>query len=60
MEWPGYCVAANETVALPIQPELTDEQARYVVDCIAAFVGTQKSPEQAAAQAAVPAGIAAS
>jgi dTDP-4-amino-4,6-dideoxygalactose transaminase len=52
--------AANETVALPIQPELTDEQARYVVDCIAAFVGTQRPPvEQAAGQAAVPAGIAA-
>jgi dTDP-4-amino-4,6-dideoxygalactose transaminase len=32
--------AANETVALPIHPALTDGQARYVVDCIGAFVGT--------------------
>lgn len=29
--------AAQETLALPIQPELTDEQARYVVDCVRQF-----------------------
>jgi len=29
--------AAKETLALPIQPELTDEQARYVVDTIQEF-----------------------
>ena len=30
--------AAGETLALPVHPELTDEQARYVVDCIRDFV----------------------
>jgi dTDP-4-amino-4,6-dideoxygalactose transaminase len=35
--------AANETVALPIQPELTDEQTRYVVDCIGAFIAASPS-----------------
>jgi dTDP-4-amino-4,6-dideoxygalactose transaminase len=29
--------AAAETLALPIYPEVTDEQAAYVVDCIATF-----------------------
>jgi dTDP-4-amino-4,6-dideoxygalactose transaminase len=29
--------AAAETLALPVHPELTDEQARYVVDCIRDF-----------------------
>lgn len=29
--------ASEETLALPIQPELTEEQARYVVDCISQF-----------------------
>jgi dTDP-4-amino-4,6-dideoxygalactose transaminase len=27
--------AAKETLALPVHPELTDDQARYVVECIA-------------------------
>jgi len=31
--------AATETLALPIYPELTDEQAKYVVDCIGEFLG---------------------
>ncbi|MEY4385629.1 MAG: hypothetical protein RLY20_912 [Verrucomicrobiota bacterium] len=29
--------AANETLALPIYPELSEEQARYVVQCVAEF-----------------------
>jgi len=32
-----------ETVALPIQPELNDEQARYVVERIAAFMDATSS-----------------
>ena len=29
--------AANETLALPVYPELSDEQARHVVECITRF-----------------------
>ena len=30
--------AAKETLALPIYPELTEQQARYVVQCIDEFL----------------------
>jgi dTDP-4-amino-4,6-dideoxygalactose transaminase len=33
--------AANETLALPIQPELTESQLRYVVDCVREFVTSE-------------------
>ena len=35
--FPESEAAAKQTLALPIYPELSDEQARYVVDCIAGF-----------------------
>jgi len=31
--------AASQTLALPIYPELTDDQARYVVESIRDFYG---------------------
>ncbi|MBN2537001.1 DegT/DnrJ/EryC1/StrS family aminotransferase [candidate division WOR-3 bacterium] len=34
---PGSERAANETLALPVYPELTDEQATYVVACVGEF-----------------------
>jgi dTDP-4-amino-4,6-dideoxygalactose transaminase len=33
--------AARETLALPVHPELSEAQARYVVDCVRQFVLTQ-------------------
>ena len=35
--FPESEAAANETLALPIYPELTETQARYVVECIRDF-----------------------
>jgi dTDP-4-amino-4,6-dideoxygalactose transaminase len=36
-DFPESEAAAKQTLALPIYPELSDEQARYLVDCIARF-----------------------
>jgi len=37
--------AAKETLALPIYPELSDEQAQYVVACVREFFSQRKSIE---------------
>jgi len=45
--------AAAETLALPIHPELTEPQAKFVVDCIREFFATQQAAARAFAQTAV-------
>ena len=35
--------AAKETLAVPVSPELTEPQARYVVDCIRDFFATEQA-----------------
>jgi dTDP-4-amino-4,6-dideoxygalactose transaminase len=40
--------AANETLALPVQPELTEAQLRYVVDCVREFVNSEPRSAEAA------------
>ena len=37
--------AAKQTLAIPVHPELSESQARYVVDCIRDFVIADSSPE---------------
>ena len=39
-EFPNSEMAANKSIALPIYPELTQEQLKYVVDKIAEFVNS--------------------
>jgi len=47
--------AARETLALPIYPELTDDQARYVVQCVSDFFSTNAAgPTARRAKAAAP------
>ena len=41
--------AAKETLALPVHPELTDAQARFVVDCVCEFIA-KEAPAFAGAQ----------
>jgi len=42
--------AANETLALPIQPELTEAQLRYVVECVRDFVSSEPRSAQTVQQ----------
>jgi dTDP-4-amino-4,6-dideoxygalactose transaminase len=44
--------AARETLALPVHPELTESQARFVVQCIAEFYSMNRESAGAARQAA--------
>ncbi|MGI9305339.1 MAG: DegT/DnrJ/EryC1/StrS family aminotransferase [Gammaproteobacteria bacterium] len=38
-DFPEAALAARETLAIPIYPELTEAQQRYVVECIRSFYG---------------------
>jgi dTDP-4-amino-4,6-dideoxygalactose transaminase len=46
--------AAKETLALPVYPELTELQARYVVDCIRDFFAADPSTVGALSQTGAP------
>jgi dTDP-4-amino-4,6-dideoxygalactose transaminase len=50
--------AALETLALPVHPELTEAQARYVVDCISEFFAEQdKRSEEVPVSAGAKLGV---
>jgi len=42
-DFPKSESAANETLALPIYPELSEAQLRYVVDCVRDFFRTRNA-----------------
>jgi len=44
--------AAAETLAIPVHPELTDQQARYVVDCVLEYFAERPAAAVAAGAAA--------
>jgi dTDP-4-amino-4,6-dideoxygalactose transaminase len=48
-EFPESERAALHTVALPVHPELSEAQARYVVDCIGEFLAADRQNTTAAA-----------
>ena len=47
-DFPESEAAARETLALPIQPELTEQQAAYVVQCVSEFFSAGATAGQAA------------
>jgi dTDP-4-amino-4,6-dideoxygalactose transaminase len=51
--FPESELAAKQTLALPVYPELTDAQTEYVVECIRDFYAA-KSPRNVAGRAGTP------
>jgi dTDP-4-amino-4,6-dideoxygalactose transaminase len=49
--------AANETLALPVYPEVTDAQAEYVVECIREFIARRANPSSADRKVPAVAGV---
>jgi dTDP-4-amino-4,6-dideoxygalactose transaminase len=41
-DFPESEKAAKESLAIPVYPELTDDQAAYVVRCVCEFVAARK------------------